>query len=81
MDTINNDLTNLLQQMGVHKESLGITQRIVIIAGILIIAFVADYFCRKIIVPTIKNNILYITVSLVDLIAVDKLLKKNLKFL
>lgn len=47
MDTINNDLTNLLQQMGVHKESLGITQRIVIIAGILIIAFVADYFCRK----------------------------------
>ena len=55
MDTINNDITNLLQQMGVHKESLGITQRIVIIAGILIIAFVADYFCRKIIVPTIKK--------------------------
>ena len=41
--------------MGVHKESLGITQRIVIIAGILIIAFVADYFCRKIVVPTIKK--------------------------
>lgn len=55
MDTINNDITNLLQQMGVHKESLGITQRIVIIAGILIIAFVADYFCRKIVVPTIKK--------------------------
>ena len=33
MDTINNDLTNLLQQMGVHQESLGITQRIVMIAG------------------------------------------------
>ena len=55
MDTINNDLTNLLQQMGVHKESLGITQRIIIIAGIIIIAFVADYFCRKIVVPTIKK--------------------------
>ena len=55
MDTINNDLTNLLKQMGVHQESLGITQRIVIIAGILIIAFVADYFCRKIVVPTIKK--------------------------
>lgn len=55
MDTINNDLTNLLQQMGVHQESLGITQRIVMIAGILIIAFVADYFCRKIVVPTIKK--------------------------
>ena len=55
MDTINNDLTNLLQQMGVHQESLGITQRIIIIAGIIIIAFVADYFCRKIVVPTIKK--------------------------
>ena len=60
MDTINNDLTNLLQQMGVHKESLGITQRIVIIAGILIIAFVADYFCRKIVVPTIKKGCIII---------------------
>ena len=47
MDTINNDLTNLLQQMGVHQESLGITQRIIIIAGIIIIAFVADYFYLK----------------------------------
>ena len=41
--------------MGVHQESLGITQRIIIIAGIIIIAFVADYFCRKIVVPTIKK--------------------------
>lgn len=55
MDTINADLTNLLQQIGVSRESLDITQRIVIIAGILILAFVADYFCRKIIVPTIKK--------------------------
>ena len=47
MDTINNDLTNLLQQMGVHQESLGITQRIVMIAGILIIAFVADSYYKK----------------------------------
>ena len=30
-------------------------RRIVIIAGILIIAFVADYVCRKIIVPSIKK--------------------------
>ena len=40
MDTINNDLTNLLQQMGVHKESLGITQRIVIILLLWQIIFV-----------------------------------------
>ena len=47
MDTINNDLTNLLQQMGVHKESLGITQRIVIIAGILIMLLWQIIFAEK----------------------------------
>ena len=47
MDTINSELTDLLQQIGVHQESMGLTQRIIIIAGIIIIAFVADYFCRK----------------------------------
>lgn len=47
MDTINNDLTNLLQQMGVHQESLGITQRIVMIAGILIIALWQITFVEK----------------------------------
>ena len=55
MDTINSELTDLLQQIGVHQESMGLTQRIIIIAGIIIIAFVADYFCRKIVVPTIKK--------------------------
>ena len=55
MDTINSELTSLLQQMGVHQESLGMTHRIIIIAGIIIIAFVADFFCRKIVVPTIKK--------------------------
>ena len=45
MDTINSELTSLLQQMGVHQESLGMTHRIIIIAGIIIIAFVADFFC------------------------------------
>ena len=55
MDTINSELTSLLQQMGVHQESRGMTHRIIIIAGIIIIAFVADFFCRKIVVPTIKK--------------------------
>ena len=60
MDTINNDLTNLLQQMGVHQESLGITQRIVMIAGILIIAFVADYFCSSYYKKTDSKNTGYL---------------------
>ena len=47
MDTINNDLTNLLQQMGVHQESLGITQRIVMIAGILIMLLWQITFVEK----------------------------------
>lgn len=47
MDTINNDLTNLLKQMGVHQESLGITQRIVIIAGILIMLLWQIIFVEK----------------------------------
>lgn len=55
MDEINSNLTDLLQQMGVQQESLDMTQRIIIITGILIIAFVADYFCRKIVVPGIRK--------------------------
>ena len=60
MDTINSELTDLLQQIGVHQESMGLTQRIIIIAGIIIIAFVADYFCRKIVVIyVISFHLLY----------------------
>lgn len=55
MDTINNNLTDLLQQIGVHQESLGTTHRILIIAGILIIAFITDYFCRKVVMPGIRK--------------------------
>ena len=52
-----------------------------LINNLLVISPSITAIATAIIVPTIKNNILYITVSLVDLIAVDKLLKKNLKFL
>lgn len=55
MDTINNDLTQLLQQIGVQKESLDITHRIIIIIGILLIAYLADLFCRKLLAPAIQK--------------------------
>lgn len=55
MDSISTELAQLLQQMGIQQSSLDITKRIIIIVGILIIAFMADFFCRKIIVPAIKK--------------------------
>lgn len=55
MDTLNNDLTSLLQQIGVQKESLGTTHRIIILVSILLIAYLSDLFCRKIIVPAIQK--------------------------
>lgn len=55
MGTINNDLATLLRQLGVHQESLDITRRMVVIAGILILAFAVDYFCRKIVIPAIRK--------------------------
>lgn len=55
MDTINKNLAILLQQMGVEQENMGLTQRVVILAVIIIIAYVADFFCRKVVVPAIKK--------------------------
>lgn len=55
MDSISTELAQLLQQVGIQQSGLDITKRIIIITGILIIAFVADFFCRKVIVPIIKR--------------------------
>lgn len=55
MDTVNSSLTDLLQQIGVRQDTLNLTQRAVIIVGILIVAFLADFFCRKVVVPAINK--------------------------
>ena len=44
MDTVNSSLTDLLQQIGVRQDTLNLTQRAVIIDGILIVAVLADFF-------------------------------------
>lgn len=46
-------LTRILAQYGLGQESVSITQRIIWIAVILLVAYVADLLCRKVIVPAI----------------------------
>ena len=49
MDTINSELTDLLQQIGVHQESMGLTQRIIIIAGIITVSYThLDVYKRQV---------------------------------
>jgi len=56
MDNILTDsLEGLLTQYGLEQESISITQRIIWIAVILFIAYLTDWVCRRIIVPTIKK--------------------------
>ena len=47
METINNELMMWLQQLGVAEGSLLVVQRIVVIIGILLIAYLLDMICRK----------------------------------
>lgn len=56
MDNVLTDsLEELLTQYGLGQESISITQRIIWIAVILLIAYLTDLVCRKVIVPTIKK--------------------------
>lgn len=55
MNEINQSLAHLLEQMGVHSSQLDWTQRLLLVVGILILAFVADYFCRRVVMPGVKK--------------------------
>lgn len=56
MDNVLTDsLEELLTQYGLGQESISITQRIIWIAVILLIAYLTDLICRKVIVPAIKK--------------------------
>lgn len=52
---ITDSLTYVLQQIGVEAGAIGIVQRIVLVLGIAIIAFMADFLCRRLLVPGIKK--------------------------
>ena len=55
METINNELMNWLQQMGVAESYLLLVQRIIVVIAILLIAYVFDMVCRKGIIPAIRK--------------------------
>ena len=55
METINHELMIWLQQLGVAEGSLLVVQRIVVIIGILLIAYVLDMICRKVVMPGVRK--------------------------
>ena len=55
METIDNELMMWLQQLGVAQGSLHMVQRIVVIVAILLIAYVLDLICRKVVMPGVRK--------------------------
>ena len=55
METINNELMMWLQHLGVAEGSLLVVQRIVVIIGILLIAYLLDMICRKVVMPGVRK--------------------------
>ena len=55
METINDTITMWLQQLGVQPESVGTVHRIIAVVGILLLAYVAHWLCRKVVVTTVKK--------------------------
>ena len=55
METINNELMMWLQQLGVAQGGLLVVQRVVVILGILLIAYVLDLICRKVVMPGVRK--------------------------
>lgn len=55
METINNELMMWLQQFGVAQGGLLVVQRVVVIMGILLIAYVLDLICRKVVMPGVRK--------------------------
>lgn len=55
METINNELMMWLQQLGVAEGGLLVVQRIVVIMGILLIAYLLDMICRKVVMPGVRK--------------------------
>ena len=44
-----------LQQMGVAEGNLSMVQRIIVVGAILLIAYVLDMICRKVVMPTVRK--------------------------
>jgi len=55
MDTINNTLIGWLRQWGVQPSDLELVHRIVMVVGILLLAWLADWICRRVLVTSIRK--------------------------
>ena len=55
METINNELMMWLQQLGVAQGGLLVVQRVVVIMGILLITYLLDMICRKVVMPGVRK--------------------------
>ena len=55
MNTISNELIKWFQQMGVADDNMSLVLRIAVIIGILIIAFILNLICKKIIIPSVHR--------------------------
>ena len=74
METINNELMAWLQQMDVVGESAQWVVRIMVILAILLIVFVFDKICRKVIIPTVQKVTAKTQVTWDDYILNEKVL-------
>ena len=74
MKMIREWINTLLAQWGMQTETVGWMERIVIIAIILLIAFLADLICRRIIVEGIKRLTKRTRATWDDLVFNDKVL-------
>ena len=74
MEIINNELMTWLQQMGVVGESAQWVVRIIVILAILLIVFVFDKICRKVIIPTVQKVTAKTQVTWDDYILNEKVL-------
>ena len=76
METINNDLMMWLQQFGVAEGGLLVVQRIVVIMGFLLIAYVLDLICRKVVMPGVRKVTAKTQSTWDDYLLSDEVMKK-----
>lgn len=55
METLNRNLKEWLQQVGVAEDYITLVLRIGAILGIILVAFIVDRICKRIITPTIRK--------------------------
>ena len=76
METINNELVTWLQQMGVAGEYAQWVMRVVVVLAILLIVYVFNKICRKVIIPTVQKVTSKTQVTWDDYLLNDNVLDK-----